>query len=135
MTETTDKTRLLQGEHCSCGSHRLSISDDWYVQCKDCSDEWSAAELLVAEIKRLNEINVSNGRAIISLGLKLAKLAPPKTEKRKNMTDRLAEKIDQQYLEWTEKASEENTGNYFWLPTNQEREAIIRQMLVPYIKP
>jgi len=50
-----DKARLLQGERCSCGSHRLSVSDDWYIECKDCSDEWSAAELLVAEIKELTQ--------------------------------------------------------------------------------
>ncbi len=38
---------------------------------------------------------------------------------------KLAEKIDQQYLEWAEKAYQEQTGNFFWLETNQEREAAI----------
>lgn len=48
-----DKMKLLEGELCSCGSHRLTISDDWFVQCKDCSEECSAAYLLVDEIGRL----------------------------------------------------------------------------------
>lgn len=42
---------------------------------------------------------------------------------------KLAERIDQQYLEWAERAYQEETGNFFWLETNQEREAAILSIL------
>lgn len=43
--------------------------------------------------------------------------------------EKIAEKIDQQYLEWAERAFEEETGNFFWLPTNREREKVILSFL------
>jgi len=43
--------------------------------------------------------------------------------------NKLAEKIDQLYLEWATRAYEEKTGDFFSLSTNEEREEAIRLLL------
>ena len=41
---------LLAGEYCqSCKSHRLSLTDDLMISCKDCCEEHSFAPILLVE--------------------------------------------------------------------------------------
>ena len=52
MKRVTD--RLLVGEHCyKCGSYQISLTDDWWVSCRNCGDEESAAPLLAYELARI----------------------------------------------------------------------------------
>ena len=53
-SEILDRERLLRGERCpECSSHRLTMSIDWWINCKDCGMESNGAHLLDNENKRL----------------------------------------------------------------------------------
>ena len=48
--ENLNLNRMLAGEYCqSCKSHRLSLTDDLMISCKDGCDEHSFAPILLIE--------------------------------------------------------------------------------------